>query len=96
MPQAVQTGALTPATAAAAMLVLRLWPRVSRDQNRRGASAERFMVTCRAVVPSAVEAGVVCPTAARAFATVSKNAGVGAVLSSSAVPWPMVTLPKLY
>ena len=39
MPQAVQSGALTPATPIAAMGVIRLWPSVSRPQNVSGASA---------------------------------------------------------
>src|SRR5260370_31126819 len=53
MPQAVHTGALIPATAIAAIDVLRLWPRLSRLQNSSGASADKLICTYLAVVPSA-------------------------------------------
>ena len=53
MPHAVHSGALTPATAIAAIGAIRLWPSVSRLQNVSGASAVRLTWTYLAVVPSA-------------------------------------------
>ena len=53
MPHAVHSGALTPASACAAIGVLRDWPAESRLQKSSGASAVTLICTWRAVVPSA-------------------------------------------
>jgi hypothetical protein len=45
MPQAVHSGALTPATACAAIEVLRSWPSESSPQNSKGASAGMLIRT---------------------------------------------------
>src|SRR3981189_2793428 len=54
MPQAVHSGALIPATAIAAIGVLRAWPRLRMAQNNNGASALRLICTYLAVEPSAL------------------------------------------
>jgi hypothetical protein len=51
MPQAVQSGELIPATATAAIGVLRLCPSESRLQKRSGASAVMLTRAYRAVEP---------------------------------------------
>ena len=54
MPQAVHSGALTPATTCTAIGVLREAPAESRPKKSSGASAVTVSCTWRAVVPSAL------------------------------------------
>src|SRR2546430_17326154 len=72
--QAVQTGALIPATACAAMLVRRDCPPGSRLQNNSGAWAETLTWTNCAALQS-----VPPPVPAAASAAVAKQAGGFAV-----------------
>ena len=69
MLQAVHSGALMPASACAAIGVLREVPSESRLQNSSGASAVTLICTWRAVVPSALAPFGSVP---RAPATVAK------------------------
>src|SRR5438309_1781476 len=96
MPQAVQSGALMPATAIAAIDVLRLCPRLSSAQNVSGASAARLICTYLAVVPSAPPVSDVVLSAPIAPAAVAKYTGSDTVLASRSVEPPISSDPKLY
>src|SRR5690349_6237931 len=91
MPQAVQSGALTPASAVAAIEVLRVSPPGSRLQKSSGASARRVICACRAVVPSAPD-----PVPDVASATAAKNEGAFTVLERLPAVELSSTDPKLY
>src|SRR5579863_5371356 len=95
MPQATHNGELIPATACAAMLVLRDWPPGSSAKNTSGASALKLISAWRAVVPSAWLPLVAAPEAV-ASATVAKKAGGFTVLVRLPVVCPIASEPKLY
>jgi hypothetical protein len=94
IPQAVQRGALIPATAWPAMGVLRDCPTGSMLQKSSGASAVTPISTWRAVVPSACVP--VLADEPVASATVAKKAGALTVLVRLPVVWPISSEPKLY
>src|ERR1017187_10502000 len=93
MPQAVHNGVLIPASACAAVGVLRGAPRESRLQKSSGAAADTAICTWRAVVPSALAPLGSVP---RAPATGAKKAGAVTVLVRVPEYSPGVREPKLY
>src|SRR5437763_334961 len=90
-PQAVQSGALIPATARAATGVFRDSPPGSRPKKSSGASAVRFTCTAWAEPQSAD-----WPAPEVASAAVAKQVGVSIVLVRLPAAPPICRVPKLY
>src|SRR5260370_2949842 len=96
MRQAVHRGALIPATAIAAIGVLRAWPRLRIAQNTNGASAFKLICTYLAVEPSALPESDELVSSPIAPAAVEKYTGSDTVLVNRPVDPPMINEPKLY